>query len=227
MLCFEGRAGRSSALATNAAGELNVLGHDGDALGVDGAQVGVLEERDKVRFAGLLQSHDSGALEAQVGLEVLRDLPDEALEGQFADEQLGGLLVAADLAQSDGAGPVAVRLLDAARGRSALSGRLGGELLAGGLAARGLASRLLGASHGLVRAKILTGGEKAAYVAQSARSLVSGVVTCEEGERADWLAACNDLESSTLLNQQNVHSLDHFRMPHHDAVVPFERRRCL
>ncbi|WVZ59556.1 LOW QUALITY PROTEIN: hypothetical protein U9M48_009681 [Paspalum notatum var. saurae] len=37
-------AGRSGALAPDAAGELDVLGHDGDALGVDGAEVGVLEE---------------------------------------------------------------------------------------------------------------------------------------------------------------------------------------
>ncbi len=30
------------------------FGHDGDALGVDGTQVGVLEERDQVGFRGLL-----------------------------------------------------------------------------------------------------------------------------------------------------------------------------
>jgi hypothetical protein len=33
---------------TEAAGELDVLGLDGDALGVDGGEVGVLEERDEV-----------------------------------------------------------------------------------------------------------------------------------------------------------------------------------
>ena len=31
-------------LTTDAAGKLDVLGHDGDTLGVDGTQVGVLEE---------------------------------------------------------------------------------------------------------------------------------------------------------------------------------------
>ena len=45
------------------------------------------------RLAGLLQGHHDGALETQVGLEVLRDLPDQALERELADEQLGGLLV--------------------------------------------------------------------------------------------------------------------------------------
>ncbi len=44
-----------SALSTDAAGELDVLGHDGDALGVDGAQVGVLEEANEVRLSGLLE----------------------------------------------------------------------------------------------------------------------------------------------------------------------------
>ena len=45
------------ALATDAAGQLDVLGHDGDTLGVDGAQVGVLEQRHEVGFGGLLCSY--------------------------------------------------------------------------------------------------------------------------------------------------------------------------
>lgn len=49
---------------------------DGDTLGVDGAQVGVLKERDEVRLNRLLERTDSGRLEAEVGLEVLGDLTD-------------------------------------------------------------------------------------------------------------------------------------------------------
>jgi len=45
--------------------------------------------------------------------QVLRNLAHEALEGQLADQQLGGLLVLADLAERDRAGAVAVGLLDA------------------------------------------------------------------------------------------------------------------
>uniref|UniRef100_A0A3P9LDC1 Si:dkey-23a13.21 n=1 Tax=Oryzias latipes TaxID=8090 RepID=A0A3P9LDC1_ORYLA len=86
-----------SSLPTDAAGQLDVFGHDGDPLGVDGAQVGVLEEPHQVSLAGLLQSHDSRALEAQVGLEVLSDFSHQPLEGQLADQQLGGFLVATDL----------------------------------------------------------------------------------------------------------------------------------
>lgn len=138
---------RLGALAADTAGELDVLGHDGDALGVDGAEVGVLEETDEVGLAGLLQGHHGGGLEAQVGLEVLSDLADEALEGKLADEQLGALLVATDLTQSDGAGPVTVGFLDASGRGRALAGGLGGELLAGSLSTGGLTSGLLGTSH--------------------------------------------------------------------------------
>ena len=83
---------------------------------MDRAQVGVLEEADQVGLGGLLQREHGARLEAQVGLEVLRDLAHQALERQLADEQLRRLLVLADLAQRDRAGAVAVRLLDAAGG---------------------------------------------------------------------------------------------------------------
>ena len=101
-----------TALTTEAAGELDILGLDGDTLGVDGAQVGVLEEGDEVRLDRLLERTDGGGLEAQVGLEVLSNLADETLEGELADEELGRLLVSTDLTKSDGTGLVAVRLLD-------------------------------------------------------------------------------------------------------------------
>ena len=74
------RADSLGTFSTNTSGQLDVLGHDGDTLGVDGAQVGVLEQADQVGLAGLLQSHHGGALEAEVGLEVLGNLPDETLE---------------------------------------------------------------------------------------------------------------------------------------------------
>lgn len=93
---------RLRALATETAGQLDVLGLDSDTLGVDGAQVGVLEQGDEVSFNGLLESTDGGGLEAEVRLEVLGDLTNQTLEGQLADQELGRLLVATDLTQSDG-----------------------------------------------------------------------------------------------------------------------------
>ena len=79
--------------SADASGELNVLGHDGDPLGMDGAEVSVLEETHKVSLAGLLKSHHSRALEAQVSLEILGDLTNQPLEGQLANQQFGRLLV--------------------------------------------------------------------------------------------------------------------------------------
>ena len=79
---------RLRALAADPAGQLDVLGHDSDALGVDGAQVGVLEEADEVSLSSLLEREDGGALEAEVGLEVLGDLTDQALERELADQEL-------------------------------------------------------------------------------------------------------------------------------------------
>ena len=116
-------------LSTDAAGELDVLGHDGDTLGVDGAQVGVLEETDEVSLGGLLEGHDGGGLEAQVGLEVLSDLPHETLERKLPDKQLGGLLISPNLPQCHCSGSEPVMLLDApGRGSSSHPGCLGGQL---------------------------------------------------------------------------------------------------
>ena len=101
------------AFTADAASQLDVLRHDGDAFGVDGAEVGVLEETDEVGLRSLLEGHDGGRLEPQVSLEVLGDLTDKTLEGKLADEQLGALLVAPDLTESNGARTITVRLLDA------------------------------------------------------------------------------------------------------------------
>merc|ERR1719190_167242 len=134
-------------LPTDPPGQLDVLGHDGDTLGVDGAQVGVLEQPHQVRLAGLLKSTNGSGLEPQVSLEVLSDLPDEPLEGQLADEQLGRLLVTPDLTESDCAGPVPMWLLHSSGGGGRLPGGLGGQLLPGGLASGGLTGGLLRTSH--------------------------------------------------------------------------------
>jgi len=114
---------------------------------VDGAQVGVLKQTDEVSLAGLLEGHDGRALEAEVSLEVLGDLTDKALEGQLADEELGGLLVSSDLTESNGSWPVSVGLLDTSGSGGRFAGSLGGQLLPGGLASGGLASGLLGTGH--------------------------------------------------------------------------------
>ena len=45
-----------------------ILGLNSDTLGVDGSQVGVLEEGDEVSLGSLLKRHDGGGLEAEIRL---------------------------------------------------------------------------------------------------------------------------------------------------------------
>ncbi len=134
-------------LSADTAGELDVLGHDGDTLGVDGAQVGILKETNKVSLRSLLESHDSRGLESKVSLEVLGDFSDETLEGELADQKLSGLLVTTDLTESDGSRAISVGLLDSSGGWGGLAGSLGGELLPWCLSTSGLAGGLLGTGH--------------------------------------------------------------------------------
>ena len=126
---------------------MDVLRHDGDTLGVDGAQVGVLEESDEVRLGGLLEGEDRGSLESQVGLEVLGDLTNQTLERKLADQEVRGFLVSADLSERDGTRAVSVRLLDSSGRRGALARGFGGELFTGGFSSGGFTGGLLGTGH--------------------------------------------------------------------------------
>jgi hypothetical protein len=97
-------------LSTDTASQLYVLGKDGHTLGVDGAHVAILEQGCEVCLGRLLQRHDSMRLESEIGVEVLRDLTNQALERKFADEELSALLIPADLTQSDSAGPASEQI---------------------------------------------------------------------------------------------------------------------
>ena len=63
-----GMGSSSRSLPTETTCECKILGLDGNTLGVDSGQVGVLKERDKVCLSGFLQGHDSRGLEAEIGL---------------------------------------------------------------------------------------------------------------------------------------------------------------
>jgi len=104
------KQGGSRPLATDSTRKLEILGRDGDTLGVDRAQIGVLEQSHEIGLARALQRHDGVRLEPQVGLEVLRHLAHQTLKRELAAEELGPLLVAADLAQGDGAGSVRIEM---------------------------------------------------------------------------------------------------------------------
>lgn len=114
---------------------------------MDSAQVGVLKETDEVGLAGFLESHDGGALESEISLEILSDFSDQALEWQLADQKLGRLLVTTDLSEGDGTGPVTMGFLNSTGSRRALASGLSGQLFPGGLASGTLTGGLLGTGH--------------------------------------------------------------------------------
>ena len=106
---------------------------------MDGAQISVFKQADKVRFGCLLKGTDGGRLETEFSVVVASNFPDKPLEGQLSDEKVSAFLVRPDFAKGDSAGSVTARFFDPAGARGGLSGGFCGELLARCLAAGALA----------------------------------------------------------------------------------------
>ena len=111
-------------LSTDALGKLDVLGHDCHTLGMDGTQVCVFKQPNKLGFRSLLHCKNRRSLETGVAFKVHDDLADKALERMPADEEIGRLLIATNLTKSYSAGTVAMGLLDTAGGGGGLAGSL-------------------------------------------------------------------------------------------------------
>ena len=77
----------------------HVPGHDGNALRVNGTQVGVLKQSNEVSFRSLLEGMYSRALETTVRLELLSNLSYQTLEWRLANQRVSGLLVSLDLSK--------------------------------------------------------------------------------------------------------------------------------
>ena len=73
------------AFTTDTTCKLNILGHDGDALGVNGTQVGIFEQPYKVGLGSFLQGKDGRTLKPKVALEILCDFSYQTLEGKLAN----------------------------------------------------------------------------------------------------------------------------------------------
>ena len=80
--------------------EMAASSMEGDTLGMDGAQVGILEEPNQISLACFLKGANGSTLESQLCLEVLRNLTDQTLEGELADQQLCALLITTDLTKA-------------------------------------------------------------------------------------------------------------------------------
>jgi len=78
-----------SALSADAAGQLDVLRHDGDTLGVNGAEIGVFKKTYHISFTCFLHCKDGLALESQIRFVLLSDFSYQTLEGQLSDQEFG------------------------------------------------------------------------------------------------------------------------------------------
>jgi hypothetical protein len=114
---------------------------------MDGTQVGVLKKTYVVCLRGLLQGKDGRSLEPKISLEILGNLTYQTLEGELADEKIGGLLVPTDLTKGNSSRSVTVGLLHTSGEAGGLTCLLGGELLTGGFASGGLTGGLFGTGH--------------------------------------------------------------------------------
>ena len=135
----------SGSLSSDSSGELHILWHDGNSLGVDSAEVGVFEKSDHVSFSGFLEGKDGVGLESQVGFEVGGNFSDNSLERKLSNEEFSGFLVLSDHSEGDGSWSESVGLLDTRD----WDGGLGGldDHLSWGLGAGLLSGGLLGSCH--------------------------------------------------------------------------------
>ena len=85
VVCFCG--GTLPMLSPDSSCQQDVLWHDGDSPGMDGTQVSIVKQPDKVRLCRFLETQYRRLLEPQVCLEILGDLPHQPLERQLPDEQ--------------------------------------------------------------------------------------------------------------------------------------------
>jgi len=139
-------------LAPKTPGQGKVLRLNGNTFSMDGSQICVFEQRDKISLCGLLKGHDGRGLEPQVGLEVLGDFTDKALEGELPDKELGRFLVTSDFTESDGSWAESVWFLyTTGSGLCCLPCCLGRKLFARRFTSGGFPGSLLGASHRYLR----------------------------------------------------------------------------
>merc|ERR1719433_2202725 len=134
-------------LATDSSCQLNILWHDSNSLGVNGAQVSVFKETNQVRLTSFLEGTNSGALEPEISFEVLSNFSHKTLEGQLADQQLSRFLVTTNFMKSHSTGTITMGFLNSSSGRGRFTGSLGGQLFSGSFSSGRFTSSLLCTGH--------------------------------------------------------------------------------
>lgn len=122
-------------ITSNSSSQVHVLLHHSYSVGVDGAQVGVLEDAHQVGLRALLKGLHGVRGESQVVVNTVADGLDESLEWSSRQQEVGGLLVSLNFSQGHGSWSepdlllVTLGLLDAFGGSSGLLVHLGSSLL--------------------------------------------------------------------------------------------------
>merc|ERR1712048_1476412 len=140
----------SGSLSSDSSGQLHVLWHDGDSLGVDGAEVGVFEKTNHVGLSGFLESKDGRGLESEVVLEIVGDFSDESLEWEFSNEELSRFLELSDVSKGNSSWSESVWSLDTSWdswGLSLCGGFGGGHVLSWLLGAGSFSCGMLCSCH--------------------------------------------------------------------------------
>ena len=73
-------------LPTETSRKLNIADRNRHALSVNGSQLSIFHDTNKIRFPRALQRHNSVRLETQIGVEVLRHLANETLERKLGTQ---------------------------------------------------------------------------------------------------------------------------------------------
>merc|ERR1712001_46523 len=134
-------------LATDSSSQLNILWHDSNSLGVNGAQVSVFKETNQVSLTSFLEGTNSGALEPEISFEVLSNFSHKTLEGQLADQQLSRFLVTTNFTKSHSTRTITMGFLKSSSGRGRFTGSLGGQLFPGSFSSGRFTSSLLCTGH--------------------------------------------------------------------------------
>lgn len=106
----------SRSLSSDSSGELDILWHDGDSLGVDGSKVGVFEKSNNVGLSSFLEGKDSWWLESQVSLEIISNFSNKSLEWELSNEEFSWFLESSDFSKWDGSWSESVGSLDSTWG---------------------------------------------------------------------------------------------------------------
>jgi len=133
---------------------LDIFGHNGDSLGVDGAKVGVFEKTDQVALRSFLEGKDGRGLESQVSFEFLSNFSDQSLERELSDQKLSRFLVLSDFSEGDGSGSISVGLFNS----TSVGGRLSGSFV------RNLLSRGFSSSSSLLSRSLFGSGHLLNYL---------------------------------------------------------------